>query len=120
LAIANRVVPKELQGQALIKQAQVLNEARQNTELVSELRDLLLKTDSSAGIDEENFSKLLTQTLETVQNYAQATTQISEKQSALLERVAGFADHFATAPMLETDIADINGLVALGENLNIV
>ena len=120
LAIANRVIPKELQGQALIKQAQVLNEARQNTELVSELKDLLLKTDASSGIDEENFSKLLTQTLETVQNYAQATTQISEKQSALLERVAGFADHFATAPMLETDIADINGLVALGENLNIV
>ena len=120
LAIANRVIPKELQGQALIKQAQVLNEARQNTELVSELKDLLLKTDASSGIDEENFSKLFTQTLETVQNYAQATTQISEKQSALLERVAGFADHFATAPMLETDIADINGLVALGENLNIV
>ena len=120
LAIANRVIPKELQGQALIKQAQVLNEARQNTELVSELKDLLLKTDASSGIDEENFSKLLTQTLETVQNYTQATTQISEKQSALLERVAGFADHFATAPMLETDIADINGLVALGENLNIV
>ena len=120
LAIANRVIPKELQGQALIKQAQVLNEARQNTELVSELKDLLLKTDASSGIDEENFSKLLTQTLETVQNYAQATTQISEKQSALLERVAGFADHFATAPMLETDIADINGLVALGENLSIV
>ena len=120
LAIANRVIPKELQGQALIKQAQVLNEARQNTELVSELKDLLLKIDASSAIDEENFSKLLTQTLETVQNYAQATTQISEKQSALLERVAGFADHFATAPMLETDIADINGLVALGENLNIV
>ena len=120
LAIANRVIPKEHQGQALIKHAQVLNEARQNTELVSELKDLLLKTDASSGIDEENFSKLLTQTLETVQNYAQATTQISEKQSALLERVAGFADHFATAPMLETDIADINGLVALGENLNIV
>ena len=120
LAIANRVIPKELQGQALIKQAQVLNEARQNTELVSELKDLLLKIDASSAIDEENFSKLLTQTLETVQNYAQATTQISEKQSALLERVAGFADHFATAPMLETDIADINGLVALGENLSIV
>ena len=120
LAIANRVIPKELQGQALIKQAQVLNEARQNTELVSELKDLLLKIDASSAIDEENFSKLLTQTLETVQNYTQATTQISEKQSALLERVAGFADHFATAPMLETDIADINGLVALGENLNIV
>lgn len=120
LAIANRVIPKELQGQALIKQAQVLNDARQNTELVSELTDLLLKTDPGSGIDEESFSKLLTQTLETIQNYAQATTQISEKQSALLDRVAGFADHFATAPMLESDIADINGLVALGENLNIV
>lgn len=120
LAIANRVIPKELQGQALIKQAQVLNDARQNTELVSELTDLLLKTDAGSGIDEESFSKLLTQTLETIQNYAQATTQISEKQSALLDRVAGFADHFATAPMLESDIADINGLVALGENLNIV
>ena len=120
LAIANRVIPKELQGQALIKQAQVLNDARQNTELVSELTDLLLKTDPGSGIDEESFSKLLTQTLGTIQNYAQATTQISEKQSALLDRVAGFADHFATAPMLESDIADINGLVALGENLNIV
>ncbi len=120
LAIANRVIPKELQGQALIKQAQVLNDARQNTELVSELTDLLLKTDAVSGIDEESFSKLLTQTLETIQNYAQATTHISEKQSALLDRVAGFADHFATAPMLESDIADINGLVALGENLNIV
>ncbi len=120
LAIANRVIPKELQGQALIKQAQVLNDARQNTELVSELTDLLLKTDAGSGIDEESFSKLLTQTLETIQNYAQATTHISEKQSALLDRVAGFADHFATAPMLESDIADINGLVALGENLNIV
>ena len=120
LAIANRVIPKELQGQALIKQAQVLNDARQNTELVSELTDLLLKTDAGSGIDEESFSKLLTQTLGTIQNYAQATTQISEKQSALLDRVAGFADHFATAPMLESDIADINGLVALGENLNIV
>ncbi len=120
LAIANRVIPKELQGQVLIKQAQVLNDARQNTELVSELTDLLLKTDAGSGIDEESFSKLLTQTLETIQNYAQATTQISEKQSALLDRVAGFADHFATAPMLESDIADINGLVALGENLNIV
>ena len=120
LAIANRVIPKELQGQALIKQAQVLNDARQNTELVSELADLLLKTDAVSGIDEESFSKLLTQTLETIQNYAQATTQISEKQSALLDRVAGFADHFATTPMLESDIADINGLVALGENLNIV
>ncbi len=120
LAIANRVIPKELQGQALIKQAQVLNDARQNTELVSELTDLLLKTDPGSGIDEESFSKLLTQTLETIQNYAQATTHISEKQSALLDRVAGFADHFATAPMLESDIADINGLVALGENLNIV
>lgn len=120
LAIANRVIPKELQGQALIKQAQVLNDARQNTELVSELTDLLLKTDPGSGIDEESFSKLLTQTLETIQNYAQATTQISEKQSALLDRVAGFADHFAMAPMLESDIADINGLVALGENLNIV
>ena len=84
------------------------------------LKDLLLKTDSTSEIDEENFTKLLTQTLETVQNYAQATTQIAEKQSVLLKRVAGFADHFATAPMLETDIADINGLVALGENLNIV
>ncbi len=120
LAIANRVIPKELQGQALIKQAQVLNDARQNTELVSELTDLLLKTDAGSGIDEESFSKLLTQTLETIQNYAQATTHISEKQSALLDRVAGFADHFATAAMLESDIADINGLVALGENLNIV
>ena len=41
-------------------------------------------------------------------------------QSTLLDRVAGFADHFAVAPMLESDIADINGLVTLGENLNIV
>jgi anion-transporting ArsA/GET3 family ATPase len=120
LAIANRIIPKELHGQALNKQAQVLNEALQDTELMGLLKDLLLKTDSTSEIDEENFTKLLTQTLETVQNYAQATTQIAEKQSVLLERVAGFADHFATAPMLETDIADINGLVALGENLNIV
>lgn len=120
LAIANRIIPKELHGQALNKQAQVLNEALQDTELMGLLKDLLLKTDSTPEIDEENFTKLLTQTLETVQNYAQATTQIAEKQSLLLERVAGFADHFATAPMLETDIADINGLVALGENLNIV
>ena len=120
LAIANRVIPKELHGQALIKQAQVLNEALQDTELMGLLKDLLLKTDATSEIDEENYAKLLTQTLETVQNYAQATTQIAEKQSVLLERVAGFADHFATAPMLETDIADINGLVALGENLNIV
>jgi len=120
LAIANRVIPKELHGQALIKQAQVLNEALQDTELMGLLKDLLLKTDATSEIDEENYAKLLTQTLETVQNYAQATTQIAEKQSVLLERVAGFADHFATAPMLETDIADINGLVSLGENLNIV
>ena len=120
LAIANRVIPKELQGRALVEQAQVFNEARENTELVDELTDFLLKSDAFLGIDEQNFSNLLTKTLETVQNYAQTTIQISEKQSALLERVAGFADHFATTPMLESDVADINGLVALGENLNIV
>ena len=41
-------------------------------------------------------------------------------QSALLGRVAGFADNFTVAPMLESDIADINGLITLGEKLNIV
>ena len=124
LAIANRVIPKELQGGALTEQAHVLNDARQNTEFISELADVLVNTDASSGtssdIDEANLSKLLTQTLETIQNYALATTQISEMQSTLLDRVAGFADHFAVAPMLESDIADINGLVTLGENLNIV
>jgi anion-transporting ArsA/GET3 family ATPase len=119
-AIANRVIPKELQGGALTEQAHVLNDARQNTEFISELADVLVNTDTSSDIDEANLSKLLTQTLETIQNYALATTQISEMQSTLLDRVAGFADHFAVAPMLESDIADINGLVTLGENLNIV
>jgi len=120
LAIANRVIPKELQGGALTEQAHVLNDARQNTEFISELADVLVNTGTSSDIDEANLSKLLTQTLETIQNYALATTQISEMQSTLLDRVAGFADHFAVAPMLESDIADINGLVTLGENLNIV
>jgi hypothetical protein len=41
-------------------------------------------------------------------------------QSELLGRVAEFADSFTVAPMLESDIADINGLITLGENLNIV
>ncbi len=54
-----------------------------------------------------------------IANYAQATTQIIEHQTALTDRVVSFADNFASAPMLETDIADIDGLIALGESLNI-
>jgi anion-transporting ArsA/GET3 family ATPase len=124
LAIANRVIPKELQGEVLIAQADVLKNSLKNTEFISELADVLANTDAASdafsNMDEANLSKLLTQTLETIQNYAQVTTKISEMQSALLGRVAGFADHFTVAPMLESDIADINGLVTLGENLNIV
>ena len=124
LAIANRIIPKELQGEVLIEQADVLNNARQNTEFISELTEVLLSTDKSSDAssytDEANLLKLLTQTLETIQNYAQETTKISEMQTALLGRVAGFADNFTVAPMLESDIADINGLITLGEKLNIV
>lgn len=128
LAIANRIIPKELQGEVLVEQAGVLNNVRQNSEFISELTEVLVNTDkssetssnTSSEIDEANLSKLLTQTLETIQNYAQETTKISEMQSALLGRVAGFADNFTVAPMLESDIADINGLITLGENLNIV
>jgi anion-transporting ArsA/GET3 family ATPase len=128
LAIANRVIPKELQGEVLVEQAGALNNVRQNSEFISELTEVLVNTDkssetssnTSSEIDEANLSKLLTQTLETIQNYAQVTTKISEMQSALLGRVAEFADNFTVAPMLETDIADINGLITLGENLNIV
>lgn len=119
LAIANRVIPKELQGDALVQQVQDLNKLLQDTALVSELTDLLSKEEFFAGIDDQSLSKLVTQTLATIENYAQVTTQISVMQSALLDRVAGFADNFVAVPMLETDIADINGLVALGENLNI-
>jgi len=128
LAIANRVIPKELQGEVLVAQAHVLKNSLKNTEFISELADVLANTDTASdaasdafsNMDEANLSKLLTQTLETIQNYAQVTTKISDMQSALLGRVAGFADHFTVAPMLESDIADINGLVTLGENLNIV
>ncbi|MSX98439.1 MAG: hypothetical protein F2741_00830, partial [Actinobacteria bacterium] len=124
LAIANRIIPKELQGEVLIEQADVLNNARQNTEFISELTEVLLSkdksSDTSSEIDEANLLKQLTQTLETIQNSAQETTKISEMQSALLGRVAGFADNFTVAPMLESDIADINGLITLGEKLNIV
>jgi len=128
LAIANRIIPKELQGEVLVEQAGALNNVRQNSEFISELTEVLVNTDkssetssnTSSEIDEANLSKLLTQTLETIQNYAQETTKISEMQSALLGRVAGFADNFTVAPMLESDIADINGLITLGEKLNIV
>lgn len=113
------MIPKELQGDALVQQVQDLNNLWQSTALVSELTDLLSKEQFSSGIDDQSLSKLVTQTLATIENYAQVTTQISVMQSALLDRVAGFADNFVAVPMLETDIADINGLVALGENLNI-
>lgn len=119
LAIANRLIPRQLQGEALTDQTRILNSAMQNTELVSELTELLTKSKSPSVADNASFSKLLVQTVMTIQNCAQETTQISEMQSALLTRVAGFADNFAAVPMLESDIADINGLIELGENLNI-
>ena len=112
-AIANRVIPKELTSAALLEQAEVLMRLRNNAEFTSELASTL--TSSEAEID----ASLLSQTMATIANYAQATTQIIEHQTALTDRVAAFADNFASAPMLETDIADINGLIALGESLNI-
>ena len=112
-AIANRVIPKELTSAALLEQAEVLKRLRNNAEFTSELASTL--TSSEAEID----ASLLSQTMATIANYAQATTQIIEHQTALTDRVAAFADNFASAPMLETDIADINGLIALGESLNI-
>ena len=112
-AIANRVIPKELTSAALLEQAEVLKRLRNNAEFTSELASTL--TSSEAEID----ASLLSQTMATIANYAQATTQIIEHQTALTDRVAAFADNFASSPMLETDIADINGLIALGESLNI-
>ena len=112
-AIANRVIPKELTSAALLEQAEVLKRLRNNAEFTSELASTLAS--SEAEID----ASLLSQTMATIANYAQATTQIIEHQTALTDRVAAFADNFASAPMLETDIADINGLIALGESLNI-
>ena len=112
-AIANRVIPKELTSAALLEQAEVLKRLRNNAEFTNELASTL--TSSEAEID----ASLLSQTMATIANYAQATTQIIEHQTALTDRVAAFADNFASAPMLETDIADINGLIALGESLNI-
>ena len=112
-AIANRVIPKELTSAALLEQAEVLKRLRNNAEFTSELASTL--TSSETEID----ASLLSQTMATIANYAQATTQIIEHQTALTDRVAAFADNFASAPMLETDIADINGLIALGESLNI-
>lgn len=112
-AIANRVIPKELTSAALLEQAEVLMRLRNNAEFTSELASTLAS--SEAEID----ASLLSQTMATIATYAQATTQIIEHQTALTDRVAAFADNFASAPMLETDIADINGLIALGESLNI-
>ena len=112
-AIANRVIPKELTSAALLEQAEVLMRLRNNAEFTSELASTL--TSSETEID----ASLLSQTMATIANYAQATTQIIEYQTALTDRVAAFADNFASAPMLETDIADIDGLIALGESLNI-
>ena len=112
-AIANRVIPKELTSAALLEQAEVLKRLRNNAEFTSELASTLAS--SEAEID----ASLLSQTMATIANYAQATTQIIEYQTALTDRVAAFADNFASAPMLETDIADIDGLIALGESLNI-
>ena len=112
-AIANRVIPKELTSAALLEQAEVLKRLRNNAEFTSELASTL--TSSEAEID----ASLLSQTMATIANYAQATTQIIEHQTALTDRVAAFADNFASAPMLETDIADIDGLIALGESMNI-
>ena len=112
-AIANRVIPKELTSAALLEQAEVLKRLRNNAEFTSELASTLAS--SEAEID----ASLLSQTMATIANYAQATTQIIEHQTALTDRVAAFADNFASSPMLETDIADINGLIALGESLNI-
>ncbi len=112
-AIANRVIPKELKSGALLKQAEVLKQLRNDAEFTSELAGTL--TSSETQID----ANLLSQTMATIANYAQATTQIIEHQTALLDRVAAFANNFTSAPMLETDIADIDGLIALGESLNI-
>ena len=112
-AIANRVIPKELTSAALLEQAEVLKRLRNNAEFTSELASTLAS--SEAEID----ASLLSQTMATIATYAQATTQIIEHQTALTDRVAAFADNFASSPMLETDIADINGLIALGESLNI-
>ena len=112
-AIANRVIPKELTSAALLEQAEVLKRLRNNAEFTSELASTLAS--SEAEID----ASLLSQTMATIATYAQATTQIIEHQTALTDRVAAFADNFASAPMLETDIADIDGLIALGESLNI-
>ncbi|TRZ81200.1 MAG: hypothetical protein D4R92_02580 [Actinobacteria bacterium] len=112
-AIANRVIPKELKSGALLEQAEVLKQLRNDAEFTSELAGTL--TSSETQID----ANLLSQTMATIANYAQATTQIIEHQTALINRVAAFADNFASAPMLETDIADIAGLIALGESLNI-
>ena len=112
-AIANRVIPKELTSAALLEQAKFFKRLRNNAEFTSELASTLAS--SEAEID----ASLLSQTMATIANYAQATTQIIEHQTALTDRVAAFADNFASAPMLETDIADINGLIALGESLNI-
>lgn len=112
-AIANRVIPKELKSGALLEQAEVLKQLRNDAEFTSELAGTL--TSSETQID----ANLLSQTMATIANYAQATTQIIEHQTALINRVAAFADNFASAPMLETDIADIDGLIALGESLNI-
>jgi len=112
-AIANRVIPKELKSAALLKQAEVLNQFRNDTQATSELASTL------TGSEIEIETNLLSQTMATIANYAQATTQIIEHQTALTDRVVSFADNFASAPMLETDIADIDGLIALGESLNI-
>ena len=112
-AIANRVIPKELTSAALLEQAKFFKRLRNNAEFTSELASTLAS--SEAEID----ASLLSQTMATIANYAQATTQIIEHQTALTDRVAAFADNFASSPMLETDIADINGLIALGESLNI-
>jgi len=112
-AIANRVIPKELKSGALLKQAEVLKQLRNDAEFTSELAGTL--TSSETQID----ANLLSQTMATIANYAQATTQIIEHQTALLDRVAAFANNFTSAPMLEIDIADIDGLIALGESLNI-
>ena len=112
-AIANRVIPKELTSAALLEQAEVLKRLRNNAEFTSELASTLAS--SEAEID----ASLLSQTMATIATYAQATTQIIEHQTALTDRVAAFADNFTSAPMLETDIADIDGLIALGESLNI-
>ncbi len=90
-----------------------MNQFRNDAEATSELASTL------TGSEIEIETNLLSQTMATIANYAQATTQIIEHQTALTDRVASFADNFASAPMLETDIADIDGLIALGESLNI-